>query len=156
MLFIFQPWRSPGIVSIVLYQLDQSQSLCGFKRKAIDSTSWGRVAILKKSMEDGWGRYNYRAIFGEYNLPQHVTLLLGKKILYACMHAQSLQSCLTLWDPRDYSPLGLLGSWGFSRQEYWSVLPWPLPGDLSNPGIKPASPALQADSLLSHQGSHIR
>ena len=86
MLFIIQPWRSPGIVSLVLYQLDQSQSLCGFKRKAIDFTSWGRVAILKKSMEDGWGRYNYRAIFGEYNLPQHVTLLLGKKYyMLACM-----------------------------------------------------------------------
>jgi len=31
---------------------------------------------------------------------------------------------------------------GFPRQEYWSGLPFPSPGDLSNPGIKPASPAL--------------
>ena len=39
----------------------------------------------------------------------------------------------------------------FSRQEYWSGLPFPFPGDLSDPGIKPGSPALQADSLpLSH------
>ena len=38
---------------------------------------------------------------------------------------------------------------GFSRQEYWSGLPFPSPGDLSNPGIKPGSPALQVDSLLS-------
>ena len=37
---------------------------------------------------------------------------------------------------------------GFSRQEYWSGLPCPPPGDLSDPGIKPGSPALQADSLL--------
>ena len=37
----------------------------------------------------------------------------------------------------------------FSRQEYWSGLPFPAPGDLPNPGIKPGSPALQADSLLS-------
>ena len=36
---------------------------------------------------------------------------------------------------------------GFSRQEYWSGLPFPSPEDLSNPGIKPMSPALQADSL---------
>ena len=36
---------------------------------------------------------------------------------------------------------------GFSRQEYWSGLPFPSPGDLPNPGIKPRSPALQADSL---------
>ena len=37
---------------------------------------------------------------------------------------------------------------GFSRQKYWSGLPCPPPGDLPNPGIKPRSPPLQADSLL--------
>ena len=37
----------------------------------------------------------------------------------------------------------------FSRQEYWSGLPFTSPGDLPNPGIKPESPELQADSLLS-------
>ena len=37
----------------------------------------------------------------------------------------------------------------FSRQEYWSGLPFPSPGDLSNPGIEPGSPALQADTLPS-------
>jgi len=35
---------------------------------------------------------------------------------------------------------------GFSRQEYWSGLPFPSPGDLPNPGIEPRSPAFQADS----------
>ena len=38
---------------------------------------------------------------------------------------------------------------GFSRQEYWSVLPFPSPGDLPNPGIEPGSPAFQADALTS-------
>ena len=38
---------------------------------------------------------------------------------------------------------------GFSRQEYWSGLPFPSPGDLPDPGIKPGSPALQADALPS-------
>ena len=38
---------------------------------------------------------------------------------------------------------------GFSRQGYWSGLPFPSPGDLPDPGIKPWSPSLQADSLLS-------
>ena len=37
----------------------------------------------------------------------------------------------------------------FSRQEYWSGLPFPSPGDLLNPGIEPGSPALQADILPS-------
>ena len=105
--------------------------------------------------------------------------------------AKSLQSCLTLCDPRDSSPPGSpsLGffskntgvgchfllqcmkvesesevaqscltpgnsyqaplSMGFSRQEYWSGLPFPSPGYLPNPGIEPWSPALQADSLPS-------
>ena len=38
---------------------------------------------------------------------------------------------------------------GFSRQEYWSGLPFPSPGDLPDPGIEPGSPTLQADSLSS-------
>ena len=45
---------------------------------------------------------------------------------------------------------------GFSRQEYWSGLPCPPPGDLPDPGIKSVSPELLADSLpLSHQGSPV-
>ena len=38
---------------------------------------------------------------------------------------------------------------GFSRQEYWSGLLFPSPGDLPDPGIEPTSPALQADALTS-------
>ena len=37
----------------------------------------------------------------------------------------------------------------FSRQEYWSGLPFPSPGDLPNPGMEPRSPTLQADALTS-------
>ena len=45
-------------------------------------------------------------------------------------------------------------SMGFSRQEHWSGLPFPPPGDLPHPGLKSASSALQEDSLLlSHKGS---
>ena len=40
-------------------------------------------------------------------------------------------------------------SMGFSRQEYWSGLPFPSPGDIPDPEIKPRSPALQADALPS-------
>ena len=46
-------------------------------------------------------------------------------------------------------------SMGFSRQEYWRGLPFPPPGDLPNPGIKPGSPMLLADSLPSEPpGKH--
>ena len=40
-------------------------------------------------------------------------------------------------------------SMGFSRQEHWSVLPFPSPGDLPNLGIEPSFPALRADALTS-------
>ena len=43
---------------------------------------------------------------------------------------------------------------GFSRQEYWSLLPFPSPGDPPNPGIKPGSPALRAESLRSEPQPH--
>ena len=58
----------------------------------------------------------------------------------------------TLWTVAQQAPLSM----GFSSQEYWSGLPYPLPGDLPLAGIKPktpAAPALQADSLpLSPKG----
>ena len=46
-------------------------------------------------------------------------------------------------------------SMGFSRQEYWSGLPFPSPGDLLDPGIKLKSPALQADALPSESPGKI-
>ena len=65
------------------------------------------------------------------------------------MPAKSLQSCLTLGDPMDCSPPQTPLSMGFSRQEYWSGLPCPSPGDLPDLGIESGSPALQAGSLSS-------
>ena len=61
----------------------------------------------------------------------------------------SAQSCPTLFNPMDYDLVGSSCPWGFSRQEYWSGLPCPPPGDFPNPGIESRSPTLQADSLLS-------
>ena len=60
---------------------------------------------------------------------------------------KSLSLCdrlfVTLWTVAHQVP----PSMGFSRQEYWSGLPFPSPGDLPNPRIEPRSPALQADAL---------
>ena len=56
------------------------------------------------------------------------------------------KSCLTLvtpWTVAHQVPLSM----GFSRQEYWSGLPFPSPGDFPYPGIEPGSPALQAYCL---------
>ena len=46
-------------------------------------------------------------------------------------------------------------SMGLSRQEYWSRLPFPSPGDLPDPGIKPESPTLQADALPSEPSGKL-
>ena len=57
-------------------------------------------------------------------------------------------SCVQLffitWTVAHRTPLSM----GFSRQEYWSGLPFPSPEDLPNPETEPGSPVLQADSLL--------
>ena len=58
------------------------------------------------------------------------------------------QLCQTLCNPMDCSLPGSL-SMEFSRQEYWSELPFPSPGDLPDPGMKPRSPTLQVDALPS-------
>ena len=72
-----------------------------------------------------------------------------------CVLGKVLQLCPTLCDPMDCVAHQASLSMGFSRQEYWSGLPFSFPQDLPNPGIKPESPALQADSLpLSYQGRH--
>ena len=70
-----------------------------------------------------------------------------KQIALPSVHAQSLsrvQLFVTSWTVAHQAPLSM----GFSRQEYWSGLLFPSPGDLLDPGIRPWSPALQADSLL--------
>ena len=58
------------------------------------------------------------------------------------------QLCPTLCDPWTVAHQAP-PSMGFSRQEYWSALPFPSPGDLPHPGIEPRSPTLQADALTS-------
>ena len=67
--------------------------------------------------------------------------------IYVCMLScfSYFQLFATPWAVAHQAPLSM----EFSRQEYWTGLPFPSPGDLPNPGIEPRSPALQADSLPS-------
>ena len=69
--------------------------------------------------------------------------LAGFSSAWAQSHSR-VQFLGTTWYATHQVPLSM----GFSRQEYWSRLPCPPPGDLPHSGIEPASPALQADSLL--------
>ena len=64
-----------------------------------------------------------------------------------------VKSLIRVWlSATPWTPLSM----GFSRQEYWSGLPFPSPGDLSHPGIEPRSPALQADTLPSKPPGKLR
>ena len=58
----------------------------------------------------------------------------------------------TPWTIAHQAPLSM----GLCRQEYWSGLIFPSPGDLPNPGIEPTSPALQADSFTAEPSGKSR
>ena len=62
-----------------------------------------------------------------------------------------MSDSVTPWTVAHQHPLSV----EFSRQEYWSGLPSPPPGDLPDPGVKPGSPALQADSLSPEPPVHF-
>ena len=61
-----------------------------------------------------------------------------------CYLLNHVQVFVTPWTVAHQAPLSM----GFSRQEYWSGLPFPPPGKFPDPGIEPRSPALQVDSVL--------
>jgi len=65
--------------------------------------------------------------------------------MFQCKSLSRVQLFVTPWTVAHQAPPFM----GFSKQEYWSGLPFPSPGDLPNPGIEPRSPTLQADTLNS-------
>ena len=78
---------------------------------------------------------------------KYVNRSILRVIVFSCL---VVSNSVTLWTVAYQASLSMR----FSRQEYWSRLPFFPPGDLPNPGIKLTSPALKVDSLpLSHLGS---
>ena len=103
-----------------------------------------RVTVQKKNNSES---HTQKIIFWSYTA---ISMVLDPELLCCCLVTSVVP---TVWDPVDRSPQAPL-SMGFSRQEHWSGLPCPPPGDLPHPGIEPRSPSLQAGSLpMSHQGS---
>ena len=91
-------------------------------------------------------------------LSRFVIAFLRKSRKVKMKSLSRIQLFETLWTVAHQAPQSM----GFSRQEYWSGLPFPSPGDLPDPGIEPRSPALQVDALtseppgkLSHKKEHI-
>ena len=96
---------------------------------------------------------------GSFYITKQKSLYLQETFMYYCCCFSGSVMSNSLEIPQTIAPQAPLST-GFPRQEYWSGLLFPAPGDLSDPGIQwvsPASPAQQADSLsLSHQRSPTR
>ena len=70
---------------------------------------------------------------------------LAKTLVSKVKSLSRVRLFVTPWTTARQAPQSM----AFSRQEYWSGLPFPSPGDLPDPGIEPGSPALEADALTS-------
>ena len=117
-----------------------------------------KVNLLMASIHREWGETEERSISsrlvgGRFHEQKSLYLQsfpgwLSRWVDLSTSESEITQSCPTLCDPMDWNLPGL-SVHGISRQEYWSGLPFPSPGDLPDPGIEPRSPTLQADTLPS-------
>ena len=97
-----------------------------------------RASVCKKK--------NKKLVLSRHLLENNRRAAISLNLSCSCLVAQlftGVRLSATSWAAEPQAPLAL----GFSRQEYWSGLPVPSPGDLPDPGIKPGSPALQENSL---------
>ena len=120
-------------------------------KKNFTVKSQNRVTIVQTSREiiRWYYGYNFRLDFVLLNT-WVFSVVSGLKVKVKSLSRVQLLG--TTWTVAHQAP----PSMGFSRQEYWSELPFPSPGDLPDPGIKPRSPALQADTLTSEPPGKFR
>ena len=95
--------------------------------------------------------------FDHVIFPLSGSALLGMvaiSYMHACMLScfSHVQLCATLWTVARQAPLSV----GFSRQEYWSGLPYPPPGDLPTPEIEPVTHVSCTDRQVSYHERHLR
>ena len=95
------------------------------------------VVLRKRQNDDFWSIADHLLLW------MIITRLFGGG--FGGLVARSCPTLAISWTVTCQAPLSI----GFSRQEYWSGLPFPPPGDLPDPGIEPWSPALYADALPS-------
>ena len=126
-------------------------------KKSLVFSVWGAVGINEDE-------YLKKLIPGELPLSLTMTLWFSRSrtLLFVvllpwfawktrCWEWWAVLSCSVMSDSlwcHGQKPIRLLCPWGFSREEYWSELPFPPLWDLPNPEIESSSPTLQADSLL--------
>ena len=143
------------------------ESACQYAPDAVLIPGWGRspgggngnplqYSCLGGTWRAAWGRrgvrHDLRTRQQQQQLLPHHPTTTERGFTRQGGHGWGLLSRLvasssfaTPWTVARQDPLSV----GFPRQEYWSGLPFPSPGDLPDPGIKSRIPTLQADSLLS-------
>ena len=106
-------------------------------------SSWGRPETLEVPLPGGWSSLPSARSGPRPHLASQAWCVVRACVL-SCFSRVRL--FVTPWTVAHEAPLSM----GFPRQEYWSGLPFPSPGDLPDPGMEPTSPvapALQANSL---------
>ena len=106
--------------------------------------AWFRTSNLQNYVRVHFCYLNNKFVVISYNNP----VKLRKKV----KSLSRVQLFATPWNVAHQGPPSI----GFSRQKYWIGLPFPIPGDLSDLGIQPGSPALQADALPSEPPGKLR
>ena len=101
---------------------------------------WWKVVIANAMKQVGVRKVSDSGFAGALSTLRHSDEYVVRIALRSASH-----SAVSPWTVAHQALLSM----GFSRQEYWSGYPFPSPGDLLDSGIKPTSPALRADSLLS-------
>ena len=111
--------------------------------------SWELYKVSEGGMFPGTSSFHQAPSSPPFMLGQHVLHVYfippGYSFIFSVCKSAFLKVQLNLWTVTCQAPLPM----GFPRQEYWSGLPFPFSRDHPNPGIKPESAALQADSLPS-------
>ena len=103
---------------------------------------------LPHSLNLSWFFLGSYPFYGHQYLHKYLATVCPGEYSGSCVHVCSVTSVMSdhLW-PYWLYPMRLLCLWGFSRQEYWSGLPCPPPGDFPDPGIEPGSPASAGELL---------
>ena len=116
--------------------------------RGLETSGQPSVCPLEQSL--GWGSWH------SFHAPLPTPPLSavntpGTLVPVLVISHESYPTLATPWAAAHQAPLPM----GFFRQEHWSCLPFPPPGDLPNPEVEPTAPVLQANSFpLSHQGIH--
>ena len=104
-----------------------------------------RIIVVNGSLKATCAKHWAQHKWSRYSLRDDWLFCRATVIDKESVQLNHVQLFATPWTVAHQAPLSM----GFSGEEYWSVLPFPSPGDLPNPGIELRSPTLQADTLTS-------